>query len=120
MKKLLLIIFVLGMSLSSFAGLKEKHVIGKWKYEAVSDQGSIFGTLTFENKDGKLTGEVNTDDGDTFEFTKVEIRENDVLYFELDTGYETLQATVTVEKKKFSGTLGNNQDEMPFTGEKLQ
>ena len=120
MKKLLLVIFVLGMSLSSFAGLKEKHVIGKWKYEAVTDQGSIFGTLTFESKDGKLSGKVNTDDGDTFAFTKVEIRENNVLYFELDTGYETLKATVTMEKKKFSGTVGNNQREMAFTGEKLQ
>lgn len=120
MKKLLLIIFVLGISLPSFADLKEKHVIGKWKYEAVTDQGSIFGTLTFEKIDGKLGGEVNTDDGDTFAFTKVEIRENNVLYFELDTGYETLSATVTMEKKKFSGTVGNSQGEMPFTGEKLQ
>jgi len=120
MKKLLLVIFVLGISLSSFAGLKEKHLIGKWKYEAVTDQGSTFGTLTFESKDGKLSGEANTDEGDTFAFTKVEIRENNVLYFEMDTGYETLQATVTVERKKFSGTIGNNQREMPFTGEKLR
>jgi hypothetical protein len=120
MKKLLLVMFVLGMSISSFAGLKEKNVIGKWKYEAVTDQGSIFGTLTFESKDGKLGGEVNTDDGDTFAFTKVEIRENDVLYFELNTGYETLKGTVTVVKKKFSGTVGNYQGEMPLTGEKLQ
>ena len=120
MKKLLLVIFVLGISLSSFAGLKEKHVLGKWKYEAVTDQGSIFGTLTFEKKNGNLSGEVNTDDGDTFAFTKVEIRDDDVLYFELNTGYETLKATVTVAKKKFSGTVENNQGEMPFTGEKIQ
>ena len=120
MKKLLLVIFVLGMSISSYAGLKEKHLIGKWKYEAVTEQGSIFGTLTFENKDGKLSGEVNTDDGDRFEFTKVEIRENNVLYFELETGYETIHATVTVEKKKFSGKVGNNQGEMPFSGVKIK
>ena len=31
MKKLLTVLFVLGISLQSFAGLKEKDVIGSWK-----------------------------------------------------------------------------------------
>ena len=120
MKKLLLLVMVLGITLPSFGGIKIKDLLGTWKYEAVVEMQTLAGEFSFEKKDGELIGEVKTSEGETFLMNTIEIRENNVLYFELDTGYETLQATVTVEKKKFSGTVGNNQGEMPFTGEKIQ
>ena len=120
MKKLMLVLFVLGISLHSFAGPKEKDVIGTWKYKVEIDQGDLTGTFTFEKKDGILVGEVNTDDGETFTFSKVELKEKDVVYCELDTGYEILELTLTVKGKAMEGTVGNEGGSFPMTCEKVE
>ena len=118
MKKSLFLLLVLAMSLPALAGLKEKHVIGTWTYKADSGYETLTGTLTFSKTDGKLTGEVNTDMGEFIAMTKVEIRENDVLYFEVPLDYEVLKITVTMNKKNYSGTIVSQQGEIPITGEK--
>ena len=120
MKKLMFVLFVLGISLQSFAGLKEKDVIGTWKYKVESDQGVLTGTLTFEKKDGALVGKANTDDGEVLTFTKVELRDNNVLYCELELEYETLEISLTVKGKVMEGTVGNYQDSFPLTCEKVE
>ena len=121
MKKLLIALFVLGISLPSFAGLDEKDIVGKWNYKVETDQGEMNGTLTFELKEGKLAGKVTTDMGESFPFTKVEIRDDNVLYFELQPDYEVIWAKVTVDKKTFEGSVGSGEaGEMPFTGEKVE
>ena len=56
MKKLMLILFVLGISLQSFAGPAEKDFLGTWKYKVETDQGTLTGTMTVEKKDGSLAG----------------------------------------------------------------
>lgn len=119
MKKLMLVLFVLGITLSSFAVPKEKDVLGTWKYKVETDEGELTGTLKFEKKDGALVGEVNTDDGQVFSFSKVELRENDVLYCELDTGYEVLEISVSVKGKAMEGTVGSPGGSFPMTCEKL-
>ncbi len=73
MKKIMLVLFVLGISLQSFAVPKEKDVIGSWKYKVETDEGTLTGTLVFEKKEGELVGKVNTDDGEAFTFSKVEL-----------------------------------------------
>lgn len=118
MKKIMLVLFVLGLSLQSFAGPKEKDVLGNWKYKVETDQGDLTGTLKFEKKDGALVGEVNTDDGEVFNFSKVELQEDNVLYCELDTGYEILEISVTVNGKEMKGTVGNSGGSFPMTCEK--
>jgi len=120
MKKLLVLLFVLGVSIPSFAKLKEKDVVGSWKFSIESDQGSMTGTLKFEMKEKKLAGEVTTDMGGPYTFTKVEIRDNDVLYFELQPEYEVIAVTLTVDGNKFKGTVGANDGGVPITGEKLE
>ena len=45
MKKLFILLFVLGVSLPSLAGLKEKNVIGTWSYKVETDQESLTGTI---------------------------------------------------------------------------
>jgi len=119
MKKLMLVLFVLGISLQSFAGPKEKDVLGTWKYKVETDQGDLTGKIKIEKKEGKLLGEVYTDEGETFSFRKVELRENDVLYMELDTGYELLELSLTIKGKTFEGTVGTEQGSFPMTGEKI-
>jgi hypothetical protein len=120
MKKVLIALFIISIAAPSFAKLKEKDVIGKWEYSVVTDEGSLTGTLNFFKKDGKVAGDVTTDMGDSFPMTKVEIRENDVLYFELVPDYQTFAITVTVEKKEFSGKVEVDGNEVPITGNKVE
>ena len=120
MKKLLFVLFVLGISLQSFAGIKEKDVIGTWKYKVETDEGTVTGKLTIEKKEGKLVGEANSDDGEVITLSNVQIKDNDILYFEVDTGDESLVVSVTVTKKNFSGTVGNETNSMPITAEKVE
>jgi len=120
MKKLMFVLFVLGISLQSFAAPKEKDVIGSWKYKVETDEGTLTGTLVFEKKEGELVGKVNTDDGEAFTFSKVELRKNDVLYCELDTGYEILEISVTLKGKSFEGTVGNEGGSFPISAEKVE
>ena len=120
MKRLMLILFVLGISLQSFAAPKEKDVIGSWKYKVETDEGTLTGTMTLEKKEGKLVGEVNTDDGEVLAFSKVELKEKNVLYMELNTGYETLELNLTLKDKVLEGTVGTDMGSFPITCEKVE
>ncbi len=120
MKKLLFVLVVLGISLNGFAGIKEKDVVGTWKYTVETPDGDLSGDIVIEKKDGKLVGEVNTDDGEVIAISNVQIKENDVLYFEVDTGYEAMEVSVTVKGKSFEGTVSSEQGSMPIAGEKTK
>jgi hypothetical protein len=120
MKKLFFVFIVLGISLQSFAGPKEKDFIGTWKYKVETDEGTLTGTMNVEKKDGKLLGEVNTDDGEVFTFIKIELKEKDVLYMELDTGYELMELSLTLKGKVLEGTVGNDGGSFPMTCEKVE
>jgi len=120
MKKILILLVVAAISIPSFAGLKEKDVIGKWTYKLETPDEILTGTLSFEKKDGKLEGEVNTDNAENFLLSNVEIRDNNVLYFELEPDYELIKVTLTVEGKKFTGTISVGGEEVPISGEKIE
>jgi len=120
MKKLIIALFVLGFALPSFAGLKVKDVVGTWSYEIVTDTETLTGTLVFE-KDGKeLSGMVVTDDGQTIPMDKIEIRDNNVLYFEMEVDYSLYKSTMNIDGKKYTGTIGNEGGEVPVKGEKIE
>ena len=120
MKKIMFCLLILSISLSSFAGIKDKDVIGSWKYKVETDQGDLTGIIKIEKKDGKLVAEVNTDEGEVLVFSKVEIQDKDILYMELDTGYELLELSLTVKGKAMEGTVGNEQGSFPMTCEKTE
>ena len=120
MKKMLFVLVVLGISLQSFAAPKEKDVLGTWKYKVETDQGTLTGTFTLEKKEGKLVGDVSTDEGEVYTFSKVELNEDDVLYMELDTGYEILELSLTLKDKVLDGTVGNEGGSFPMTCEKVE
>ncbi len=104
MKKLLIVLLVLGVSTQVFGKLKEKQVIGKWKYTVETDQGQMAGVFNIIKEEGKLGGEVVTDDGYTLPFTKVEIKEDDTLYMELTTDSDVITISVKIEGDAFNGT----------------
>jgi len=120
MKKLVIALFVLGIALPSFAGLKVKDVVGKWSYTVVMEYETISGTLKFEKNGKELIGEVITDEGETIPMTKVEIRDNNVLYFELEVDYSIMEVSMTIDGKKYNGTIVTNGEEVSVTGEKTE
>lgn len=119
MKKLVIALFVLGLALPSFAGIKVKDVVGTWTYTIETDYETMTGTLVFE-KDGKgLTGKVVTDDGQTFPMNKVEIKENNVVYFELEVDYNVMKSHMTIDGKKYTGTVSSDGGDLTVIGEKI-
>ena len=120
MKKLVIALFVLGMALPSFAGIKVKDVVGTWSYKIETEYETMTGKLVFEKNGDGLSGEVVTDIGETFQMTKVEIRDNNVLYFELEVNYNVMQATITIEGKENKGIVAGDGEEMEVIGEKIK
>ena len=53
-------------------------------------------------------------------FSKVEIKDNDILYMELDTGYELLELTLTVKGQTMEGTVGSEQGSFPMSCKKVE
>jgi hypothetical protein len=100
MKKILTVLFILCISAQVFAQINSKQIVGKWKYTVVTEMEDMTGVLNFVEKEGKLTGEVYSDDGGMFSMTKVEIKEGNILYFELKPEYDVLKVTLKVEGEK--------------------
>lgn len=114
------LLFLLGISFYSLAGQDGKDILGTWKYKVVMSEGELTGTLVFENKDGAVAGEVQTDDGQIIAFNKIEPRKDNSFYMELDNGYEILEITVTVKDKTFEGTVDSQSESFDLTGEKVE
>jgi len=108
----------LGFTSPIFAQLKSSEVAGSWKYKVTVDQGDMTGVFKFVENEGKLSGNVITTDGYTIPFTKIELKQENVLYLELKTDSDLIKVTVTVDGKKFKGTGTSYNGEAPITGEK--
>ena len=119
MKKLIILFFVVGIAFSSSAQLEENDVLGNWKYTVETDQGQMTGVLKFKMKEGKLTGQVLSDDGGYFDLTKIELKKDNILYFELQPDYEVIKVSVKVDGDSFKGTGGTTQGEFALTGKKV-
>jgi len=123
MKKLLiatLLVSVFVVSSSGAEKLKNKDVIGEWKYEVTSaPQGYESGTLVFEEKEGKLTGKVKFSAGYDSEFSKVEI-ENDVLKFGLYVDYEHITGEAQIDGKKMKGSVNTPDGKIELKAEKIK
>ena len=119
MKKLFILLFVLGFTSPIFAQLDSKQLIGNWKYSVITDQGDMTGVFKFVEKEGNLTGDVITSDGYTIPITKIELKAENNLYMEIKTESDLIKVSVKMEGKKFKGTGSSYQGEAPITGEKL-
>ena len=119
MKNLLIGLFILLVATPVFAKIKAKHVAGTWTYTVQAPDGDLTGSLEFtKEKKGKLSGKVITDTGDTFTMLKVEIKEGDVVYFEIQPDYEVMKVTMTLEDDTYTGIVVVSQGEVPVMGEK--
>jgi hypothetical protein len=107
------------VAIPGYAKIKAKDVSGTWNYTVQTPEGELTGMLKFtKEKKGKLSGEVITDDGNTFPMTKVEIRDGDVVYFEIKPDYEVMKVSMNIEGDKYKGVVGISQGDIPVFGEK--
>jgi hypothetical protein len=120
MRKLFILLFVLGIASPIFAQLDSKQLIGNWKYSVVTDQGEMTGVFKFIEKEGKLTGDVVTSDGYTIPISKIEIKAESNLYLEIQTDSDVIKVNVKVDGKNFKGTGSSYQGEAPITGVKQE
>lgn len=120
MKKLFIVLFCLGFALQVFAELKPKQVVGKWKYTVQLDQGEIKGIFKFAEKEGKLTGSIETEEGYTFDFSKVEIQKENTLYFEFTPEYDPIKITLKIDDRKFRGIGSTYNGDAEIVGEKVE
>lgn len=120
MKRLFILTFALVLASPIFAHLDAKQLVGNWKYNVTTDQGDMTGIFKFVETEGKLSGEVLTNEGYTIPFTKIEIKEENQLYLELKTESDLIKVTVKVEGKTFKGTGTSYQGEAPITGVKQE
>ena len=120
MKKLFILLFVLGLTSPIFAQPDAKQLVGNWKYNVVTDQGEMTGVFKFVEKEGKLTGDVVTGDGYTIPFSKIEMKEENNLYLEIKTDNDLVKVNVKVDGKTFKGTGTSYQGEAPITGVKQE
>ena len=120
MNKLFILLFVLGFSISSFAGLKSKDVKGEWKYVITLYNSQQDGSFIFSLKNGEFEGEAIQSDGHISSLSKIKIKKkNKTLCFELPRKDDVpIEFILNVEKNKFKGKGWINEADFDITGEK--
>jgi len=120
MKKLFILIFMLGISISSFAGLKSKDVKGEWKYLITLSNGQSEGSMKFFQKNGELAGDIAGSDGHISSLSKIKInKKNNTLCFEVQRkDDDPIEFILNVDKNKFKGKGFINEADFEITGEK--
>lgn len=121
MKKLLILLFTLGISISSFAGLKSKNVVGEWKTLIVVSDAQMTGSFIFYEKSGELQGEYIPSEGTKSTISKIKInKKNNTLTFEVARETDIpIESILIVEDNKLRGKGWINDANFEFTGEKI-
>ena len=78
------------------------------------------GVFKFVENEGKLTGDVITSDGYTIPITKIEIKEENNLYLEIQTDNDLIKVSVKIDGNNFKGTGTSYQGEAPISGVKQE
>jgi hypothetical protein len=116
MKKLFILFIVLTLSFPVFSQLTENQVVGNWDYTVDTGSDVLKGVITFAQDNGKLSGQVVTNDGYTLLFTKIELKPENILYLELQTDSDVIKISVTVENNRFKGTGSSYHGDAPISG----
>jgi len=117
---LTLLVSVFSFASNSAEKIKEKDIVGEWKYTVSSVPAEYeTGTLVFEEKENKLTGKVKFSAGYDADFNKVELKEN-TLTFGLYVDYEYISGEVKIDGKKMEGTVNTPDGKVPLKAEKVK
>jgi hypothetical protein len=99
---------------------ENNDVVGNWKYEVPSaPAGYEKGTLTFTEKEGKLTGEVKFADGYKIALKEASYKDG-LLKCGLYINYELITVEAKIEATRMSGKVISSEGEMKLTAEKIK
>jgi len=118
MKKVVLVCLILGFSTQISAQLKEKELMGNWKYTVSTDQGPLTGILNFAEEEGKLAGKVISSEGESWTMKSLEIKEADTVNFEVTPQGEIFKSTLKFVGDTFTGMTGPTHTQYKVTGER--
>lgn len=120
-KKLFILLIILGISISSYAGLKSKQVIGEWKSSMIVSNSEMSGSLIFYKKSSELQGEYIDSEGNKTTISKIKInKKNSTLCFEIPRETDIpIEFILIVEHNKFRGKGWINEANFDITGEKI-
>ena len=118
MKKLVFVCMFLGFATQAFAQLNEKELMGTWKYSVMTDQGQLTGILNFGEEEGKLSGKVVSNDGQTWTMDSLELKEANTVNFEVTPQGETFKSTLKFVGDTFTGMTGPTHTQYKVTGER--
>jgi len=115
----LILSFVLLAGISSEVNATDKRMTGVWQFEAPSaPYGYQKGTITIEEKENKLTGEVKFSDGYKIELKDIVIK-GDSLTFGLYVDYTYISVQTMVDAKNvMTGTAQTPEGPVKVTAKK--
>lgn len=119
MKKLVVLLFILGITSQLFSQNNINQVVGKWKYSVDTGSEYLTGEINFTKEADKLSGKAVSAEGTTIPFSKVELKEDNLLYIEIQTDSDVLKVNLKLNNESFSGTVSTYQGEAPITGKKI-
>lgn len=120
MKKLLLILFVIGIAAGTSEAtskLKVKDIIGDWHYTVETYDGNLTGIIKFTKVKKELEGKVYADDGTVLKLSKIVIENNELL-FEVQPEYDVFKIKLKFAEKKLKGTISTPDGDLTIILEK--
>ena len=119
-KNLLLYSFLGIIFLTSFE-LQPSDIKGKWYFSYESRVGTIKGIFNIKEKDGKLSGDIVASEfGIKHQFSKIEIKENDVLFLQVDNDNNKFELLINIKNKEFTGSISSIAGKTQVTGIKVE
>lgn len=120
-KALVLLLFVLVLSNTTFARLKPKQIVGEWKYEILLYNSQMEGTFVFLLKNGEFEGENIQSDAIVSKLSNIKInKKNDTLCFNVIRENDIpIEFILNVEHNKFKGKGWINDVNFEINGNKI-
>ncbi len=120
MKKLILNLTAICLATVLFAFINDadKNLLGTWNFTAIdAPEGYDQGHIEFSEKDGKLQGEMVTEN-DSFEMENLRVV-NDSIIYELKVQSTVLKGLLVTTKDSLSGKIITPMGDLTIKGHKL-
>ncbi len=120
-KTSLLLLIVLALSTATFAHLKPKQIIGKWKYEITLYNAQLEGSFIFTQKDRKIEGKEIQSDGRVSKLSNIQVnKKNETICFYLIREDDVpIEYILIVNHNKFRGKGWINDVSFELSGNKI-
>jgi hypothetical protein len=120
-KTSVLLLILLVLSTATFASLKPKQIVGKWRYEINLSNTKMEGSFVFSQKNGDMKGESFDSEGRISKLSDIKVnKKNETLCFQLIRKKDVpIEFILTVDHNKFKGKGWISDTNFEITGDKI-